>query len=98
MNNPIELLPNIWYGTVRDAFNANFIKTFNIKYLVNVSNLQHFPDLDHLNLDIKFIKIKVKCGDDKNFRKNSNHLKKIYPKFEQLCLDCLNNSFILNVN
>lgn len=92
MNNPIEILPNIWYGTVKDAFNGNFIKSFHIKYLVNISNTSQFPDIDHLNLDIQFINIKVKCHDDKNYRKNLNHLKKIYPKFEKLCINSLNNN------
>lgn len=60
-----EVIPNLWLGNCKAAYNHNFLKTFNIKYVVTImDDFNHNNKLDGISYYIIPLKNKNTCDKD----------------------------------
>lgn len=62
-----EVLPNLWLGNYKSALNTEFIKKFNIKYIINVT-----PNIPNICPFVKYLHIPI--TDNQTCYKNLNTL------------------------
>jgi hypothetical protein len=53
-----EVLPNLWLGNYKSSQNEDFIKRFNIKFIVNVT-----PDLPNIFTYVKYLVVPINDDD-----------------------------------
>lgn len=62
-----EIIPNVWLGNYRSAISSNFIKKYNIQYIINATK-----DVPCVFPHIQYLKIEV--SDDDTCYKNIAHI------------------------
>lgn len=56
--NAIEIIPKLWLGDMNSAHNEKFIKTNNIKYIINIT-----PDIENKFKNVRYIRIPLRDKD-----------------------------------
>lgn len=88
LNNYNMIFKNIWIGNYKSSLDENFLKSNNIKLIINCTK-----NLDFCNLNIK--KIRIPVNDDLRFESNMILLDYFYKIYDIIDNELNNNNNIL---